>query len=407
MVRMKHMKYFLIPLLFPTVALAQECESGRYATEQFTDIGVTYAIPFGSNSNLAGGEQTLYMDVFEPLGDPLEQRPVVLVAFGGSFVAGSRADVAPICQAFARRGFVAIAPDYRIGFFLPNTNSTSQAVLRGAHDMKACVRYLRRSVEEMENPYRIDTERILIGGISAGAISALHAGFLDLPEEWPTALSAQYDALGGIEGNSGNSGYSSAVKAIFSFSGALGDTLWIGDGDLPVCSVHEVGDAVVPYYTEEVAVFSIPTGLVASGSHDIHARLDHQGVPNCLLTYPGTGHVGYLDYEPLNSVAFVLDFCAAQVCDQELGCGNVTASVSDQMNLDTFSVFPNPTEGSMMIRVTKQTWITVSDPTGRVLLRERTATGVANMDLSTFAAGTYLIHDDDGAGQFIIKVDPR
>ncbi|MBK9175970.1 MAG: alpha/beta hydrolase [Flavobacteriales bacterium] len=183
---------------------AQDCSSGRYVNANvFSNVTVTQAVAFGSNIGVNGSAQTLRMDVYQPTGDAETLRPVVVVAFGGSFISGSRGDVANICNDLAKRGYVAIANDYRVGFFIPNQTTTTRAVMRGAHDMRACVRYLRRSVAEMGNPYGIDTTRIVVGGVSAGAISALHATYLDQESEIPAVLLPEMAALGGIEGNSG------------------------------------------------------------------------------------------------------------------------------------------------------------------------------------------------------------
>ncbi|MFN3876396.1 MAG: alpha/beta hydrolase, partial [Flavobacteriales bacterium] len=137
---MKHIAA-LILLMTSAPMLAQECLGGRYFTpEYFAQATVTEGVVFGSNTGVNGGTQTLRMDVYQPVGDDLPLRPVVVCAFGGSFVTGSRADVAPICNDLAKRGFVAVANDYRVGFFIPNETTTMRAVMRGAHDMRACVR---------------------------------------------------------------------------------------------------------------------------------------------------------------------------------------------------------------------------------------------------------------------------
>ncbi|MBL7938292.1 MAG: carboxylesterase family protein [Flavobacteriales bacterium] len=405
---MVHHRYWSLLIgLLELPGVAQDCATGRYRSEQFAEVTVTTGVAFGSNIAVAGGAQTLYMDVYEPTGDLLDERPVAIVAFGGSFVAGSRTDVADACRMFAKMGYVAVAPDYRIGFFLPNTYSTSLAVMRGAHDMKACVRFLRRSVAENGNPYGIDVDRIMIGGFSAGAISALHAGFLDQDSELPAALASQAVALGGAEGLSGNAGYSSDVLGIFSFSGALGDTLWVGSGDLPLCSVHETGDAVVPYYTQEVSVFGIPTGLIASGSHDIHERLDHLGIDNCLLTYPGNGHLGYLDSDPEGALGFVHDFCADLVCGEGADCGNVQASIGNGPSVHQgLSASPNPTRGILNVMGGISPLI-VQDPSGREVLRTNAVPGSTVLDLSHLSDGTYLLRSIDPAVPVvrIVKMD--
>ena len=405
MIHYYHWSLLLCLLELPVIA--QECASGRYRSEQFQDITVTTSVAFGSNLAVGGGAQTLYMDIYEPTGDVLEERPVAIITFGGSFITGSRADVADACRTFARMGYVAVAPDYRVGFFLPNTYSTALAVMRGAHDMKACVRFLRRSVAENGDPYGIDLDRIVIGGYSAGAISALHAGFLDEDGELPPVLAPQSAALGGAEGLSGNPGYSSDVLGIFSFSGALGDTLWVQSDDLPLCSVHEVGDEVVPYYTQEVSVLGISTGLYASGSHDIHERLDHLGIDNCMLTYPGNGHVGYVDYDPDGSMGFVLDFCADLVCGDEVDCGNVVSAITDgRTSIHELFASPNPTTGLLSVAGGTSPLV-FHDPSGREVLRTSSGPRVTVVDLSHLSNGTYLLRSTDPTSTVIriVKLD--
>ncbi len=371
-------------------AQAQDCSTGRYVTaDLFPEVEVIQAVPFGSNTGVNGSPQTLYMDVYKPVGDTEQARPVVVVAFGGSFIVGSRADVAPLCMDFAKRGYVAVANDYRVGFFLPNENTTMQAVMRGAHDMRACVRYLRRSVAESDNPYGIDTSRIIVGGVSAGAISAVHATYLDEESEIPAVLAPQSVAFGGIEGNSGNAGYSSEVMACFSFSGAIGDTAWIGPDDRPIVSLHEVADNVVPCYTAPVYVSGFPTGLTASGSHDIHVRADHQSTINCFRSYPGNGHVGYLSTDYATAMDYTARFLGELVCGAEVTCG-VTTAVNEATE-PVFLLGPNPTTGTLALQAERALAIDVLDASGRVLLQQRLQPGRQVVDLGSLPAGAYFI----------------
>lgn len=399
---------FSLCLSLPLLAGAQDCSNGRYTDpDHFPNVTVTTAIEFGSNTGVSGGNQILRMDVYEPTGDVLDARPVVLVAFGGSFISGSRGDVASICQAFARLGYVAVAHDYRVGFFFPNEASTTRAVMRGAHDMRACVRYLRKTVAEDGNPYRIDQDRIIIGGVSAGAISAVHAAYLDQESEIPAVLVPESPALGGIEGNSGSPGYSSEVLACYSFSGAIGDTSWVVPGDVPLASIHEVGDGVVPYYTQEVSVIGIPTGLVASGSHDLHLRFAHLDVPNCFLSYPGNAHVGYLQTDVQTALGFVAQFMADIVCGQEPGCGNITTTSVDELaNAGAANAYPNPTTGLVRLELPAGEWATLLDLEGRILRTLRSSTGLVQFDLSGMTNGVYLLRTSvHPEGQRLVKVD--
>ena len=265
-----------------------DCSGGRYSTfDLFSNVDVTSAVTFGNNTALSGSAVDLKMDIYEPAGDSQTDRPVILMAFGGSFIGGSRGDVAFMCNILAKMGYVAVAPDYRVGFFLPNEITTTLAVLRGAHDMNACVRYLKKTAAEDGNPYGIDCERIIVGGISAGAIAAIHSAYLDKLSEVPAYMVNDTAGLGGVEGNSGTPDYSSDAVGVISFSGAIGDTSWIEAGGAAIVSIHEENDNVVPYLTQEVSVSGFPTGLIASGSAHVHLRADNQGVSNDLKTYLG------------------------------------------------------------------------------------------------------------------------
>lgn len=381
-----------------------DCGTGRYTDPAFADsVTVSSGLLFGNNIGVNGQPQDLYLDVYAPAGDTATDRAVVIVAFGGSFVAGTRQDVADLCELFARRGFVAVAPDYRVGFFFPSEATTTRAVLRSMHDIKACVRFLRKSVDVDGDPFGIDPDRIMVGGVSAGAIGSIHATYLDQSSEIPPVLYGDTASIGGIEGNSGNPGYSSAVLACYSFSGAIGDSAWIQPGDEPLVSVHEVGDGVVPYYTQMVSVLGIPTGLTASGSHDIHVRCENTGVTNCLLTYPGNGHVGYLTSDPVVSFDYVADFVAAMACNTPAGCVSSTTSVAEAESVPTLRAYPNPTARTVVIEsaTAQQAYLLASD--GRVVRTLRLVPGPNPIDLGSVAHGIYTLRTPQGASVRLVK----
>ena len=107
--------------------------------------------------------------------------------------------------------------------------------------------------------YRIDPARIAIAGTSAGAITALHVG-----------------ANADDPGDSGNPGYSSAVGAAVSLSGAklLGSE---SEGDAPLLMFHGTVDDQVPY---DWAVNTLDEAQAA-------------GLVSYLTTYQGEGHVPF------------------------------------------------------------------------------------------------------------------
>lgn len=384
----------LLLIAFGSATAQSDCGTGRYTDPLYFDsVSVLSGVVYGANNGVNGQPQTLLLDVYQPVGDTFQDRPVVIVAFGGSFIAGTRQDVAELCVAFAQRGYVAIAPDYRIGFFFPTEATTTRAVVRCMHDLKACVRFLRKTVAEDGDPYGIDTERIIVGGVSAGAIGALHCTYLDQSSEIPPILFGDTATTGGVEGLSGSQGYSSDVLACYSLSGAIGDTTWIQAGDQPLCSIHEVGDGVVPYGTMEVSVVGIPTGLMASGSGDIHPRFDHLGIPNCFLSYPGTGHVGYLTSDPVTSVEFVAQFCANMVCGPVSSCGTLYAAVPEHAD-DMFNAYPNPTTGPVTLDLNEASDISILAADGRCVKRLRLNAGRSMIDLQDLPDGLYILRTE-------------
>ncbi len=391
---MKHLSALLIATGLASSVFAQsECSNGRYLDPMYFDsVMVTSAVTFGSNTPVSGGgTQTLRMDIYQPVGDVLSARPVVVVAYGGSFITGQRSDVADLCERFAHLGYVAVAPDYRVGFFFPNAHTTELAVVRCMHDMRAAIRCLRKTAAVDGNPYGIDPDRIIVGGISAGGIGALQVTYLDQSSEIPPIMYPDTMTIGGIEGNSGWPTYSSDVVACWSMSGAIGDTSWIQPGDQPCISLHEEGDGVVPYGTEEVSVIGIPTGLIASGSSDVHRRLDHEGIENCFVSYPGSQHVGYLTYDTENAFGAVARFCADVTCGNAISCGQLPLTVADDMVTVQPSLYPNPTMGQLNVRIEERSALTLVDAAGRVVLQMNVVPGALALDLSAIPNGMYTL----------------
>ncbi|VWX62966.1 conserved hypothetical protein [Burkholderiales bacterium 8X] len=141
-------------------------------------------------------------------------RPAVVLAFGGafhrgskendSFEGGSNTAIAEYCERLARRGYVACAIDYRLvtedpepgatpviaspqriptsrvdvvrrilGLPLATPDQLWRGIESASDDMAAAVHYLRTRAAE----WQVDTDRIAVGGFSAGARTALNAAF--------------------------------------------------------------------------------------------------------------------------------------------------------------------------------------------------------------------------------------
>ncbi|MHB1425854.1 MAG: alpha/beta fold hydrolase [Gemmataceae bacterium] len=119
--------------------------------------------------------------------------PVILCLHGGGWISGEREKMKGTIEVLARRGYVAVSPDYRLA---PRERFPAQI-----EDCKAAVRWLRANADK----YRINPERIGAFGFSAGAHLACLLGVTGKDD--------------GLEGKGGNAEQSSAVQAVVSFFG--------------------------------------------------------------------------------------------------------------------------------------------------------------------------------------------
>lgn len=318
-------------------ALAQ-C-NGRYQTEIFTQVTKTADITFGANTTAQGSNQNLTMDIYEPAGDNEPNRPLFVLAHGGSFIAGTKndADVVAICNSFAKRGYVTASYNYRLGFAtgIPNKAEATRAVYRAVQDAKACIRWFWKSARE-GNPYKIDTNQIFLGGSSAGAFIAIHYAYLNEESELPSDI--DINVLGDLHGNSGNPGYPEKIKAIVNLCGAIGDLDWIKPADIPICSMHGTNDATVPYGTQMLYMLQFIPIMVVSGSYSIDSLCQTNGTVSWFYTFKNAPHVPYLNNANYmdTTVRFISDFLYMQ-----LDCSTgLEAAVHKQSE-----IFPNPSTG--------------------------------------------------------------
>ena len=297
-----------------------QCDGQRYRYRMFEEVEVTSDVLYGSNIGASGINQELYMDVYRPAGDTHTSRPVVVLAHGGFFLAGSKegTDVVPLCEDLARMGYVAVSISYRLGIddLFSLEVSLLEAVMRGVHDAKGAIRHLRKSHAEEGNPWGIDPSRVVLGGSSAGAFIALHSAYIDDLDEVPDAIDLTQPGLqGGLEGLSGSPGYSSEVLSIVNLCGAMGDAGWMEVGDAPVVSVHGTADETVPFGTGFVQLLGLPVSQV-DGSWPVHLQAESLGLDHAITLLEGEGHVPHMSDAGAYDLtrAAVTSFTSRQVC---------------------------------------------------------------------------------------------
>ena len=251
-----HRRASVVVVLAVLVLLAAACDvrflavpgdgPTRFRDEVFTEVTVTSNLAYGTAVDQLGTPVTLRVDLYEPTGDTATERPVIVWVHGGSFRGGSRTSPEIVDQArtFARKGYVTASISYRLhptGCTVIDVYCVT-AIRQAKYDAQASVRWLR----DHASTYRLDPDRIAMGGSSAGAI---------------TALNVAYGAADTEPGGS-NPGPSSSIQAAVSLSGAsiLNDP---NAGEPPALLFHTTGDVVVPYAWAQATV----DAAVAAGTH--------------------------------------------------------------------------------------------------------------------------------------------
>jgi len=119
--------------------------------------------------NVSGTPRTLLVD--KPAGwKATDQRPAIVLFFGGGWVGGSVKQFERHSTYLATRGMVGIRPDYRV---IPKGDKGPPVMC--VADAKSAMRYVYSHAAELG----VDPQRIAAGGGSAGGHLAAFAGLVD------------------------------------------------------------------------------------------------------------------------------------------------------------------------------------------------------------------------------------
>ena len=315
-------KNLLLTAAFCASLFANETSAQtRYLDEVFTSVTVSSNVVYGNNKAVLTGvpaDTNLLMDVYEPAGDSLVNRPLILYLVTGSFLpryinqsaTGSKTDSATveICTRLAKQGYVVAAVDYRKGWNPAETDTDNrtqsilQAVYRGLQDAKTCVRYFRKDVATNNNSFGIDDTKIAVGGQGSGGYISLAYGSLDKLSEIQlqkfynnetsaymvdTTLWGNWSGIGGnpAYNTSNHVGYSDNVSMVFNIGGAVGDSTWIEAGEIPIVTMQGEADYFAPF---QYGIVTVPGTTVfvidVSGSSDISRMTNAFGNNNVFKT---------------------------------------------------------------------------------------------------------------------------
>jgi len=379
---------FCFVLMFAQHGNAQNQRYHDFVFNSYTIDSVTYSDTFH-----------LKMDVYQPVGDSLCHRPLIVLAHGGSFISGNRQDdnaVVTLCQNFAKRGYVTASIEYRLGSAINMAIDSAYAeneVLQAIGDGKAAVRYFRKDASTT-NTFKIDTNLIFCGGNSAGAVLFMHYIYITNVNQTSPALQTIINNNGGLEGNSGNPGYSSSVNAVLSLAGGLNDPNFIIAGDKPIAHFQGSTDNVVPYTCALAEQGAINVRLCGLGSLDPLYQSQH--LIHVSKVYPGAGHVPWqsntsemteVDSMSANFLDTITAWPTQVYCNGSVGVQNITSD-------DLIAVFPNPANREITIsfpELAPYNKVQLVDGLGRVVTEKQITSLRTTFERNDIASGVYFI----------------
>lgn len=264
----------------------------------------------------------LKMDVYQPdqAVDSETERPLFIFVHTGNALPpplngspnGTRKDssAVEVCKRMARRGYVAVSMDYRNGWNpLASTEeerrgSLLNAIYRAIHDVKQCIRFLKADANGPDT-YALNDDKVVLYGEGTGGYITLATATLDDPEELfidkfrpdilnPDVSYIDTTTVGNIEGFNGSlclyrpNGEDSDFDFCVNAGGALADTSWLDQGDVPMVAFHTVFDPFAPF-TEGVVIVPTTGGQVVpvQGSNLFMQLVNDYGNNASFATLPG------------------------------------------------------------------------------------------------------------------------
>lgn len=338
---------------------AQYCNDTRFtALETFdiSDVEWEYNIPYGLADEWfmdMPQPELNYFDIAypDPSVDPLEKRPLILLAHGGGFWAGEKEAMAYHMQLLAQAGYVVVSPNYRKGWFGTPTDCDGDpeslviAIYRAMQDVQACLRYLTANADT----YGIDTAHIYAGGESAGVYAVLTSMFTS-QVEWDAEFPAFSAMYGTITGETNNLNVDFSIKGYICMWGGIYDVYDIASADAkPTIAFYGISDDVIPPFFGNIQY--CPDFPYVYGGAGITNFLTTQGICNELHVNPMEGHLAYEpEYTAPNIACFVksvmCETCATGTYDfREADCDTLyiedPVPVADA-HVISAKVFPNP-----------------------------------------------------------------
>jgi acetyl esterase/lipase len=280
------LKYILsgcITLYMTFPACAQISGPIKYKDEVFSTITVRRNLSYDSTATTGKKNRSTLFDLYQPKDDGAGLRPLIIWMHGGGFKFGSKeaAGIQLWSTTFAHRGYVCAAINYRMGSkgLRFHFNDLVKGCYDAVQDAQTAIAWFRANAIRL----RIDTNRIVLAGNSAGGMIALQAAYSINAE----MLHLIGDDDSGLVSHAIDAGH---IAAVVNFWGGIFHIDWLQNARVPIVSVHGKKDGVVPYDHK---------GYPLYGSFAIHRTADSLHIPNQLKTYDDYSHELQKHFNPL------------------------------------------------------------------------------------------------------------
>lgn len=266
------------------VSHAQNMLTARYRDAVFTETVIQKDLSYATTAHPGVKDKYFLFDLYEPKADESTKRPLIIWMHGGGFTFGSKkaAGIQLWCESFALRGYICAGLNYPLAksSTLYKFSELKKAAFKAVQSIQEAVAYFKKNAEQ----YRIDTNRIILAGNSAGAIIALHAAYTS-----PSQLAQYVELPGDLLSSRINP---AGIAAVVNFWGGLFNVDWLQNARVPIFSAYGSKDKVVApdHKTGDTAMF---------GSAAIHQKAATYKIPNQVKMYEGYAHELQKHFNPI------------------------------------------------------------------------------------------------------------
>lgn len=386
--------FFIVTGLFIN---AQYCEiNNRFSDQAYFNsseiesiLDTTYALSFNNH----GVMQSLEMDIYYPSfdHDTLDQRPVIVLFHGGGFYLGDKTNFSYECEEFAKRGFVSVTVEYRLGEASDAGMEALKRSYRARQDGHAALRFLVENSELL----KIDVDNIFIGGMSAGSLLSQDLIYGE-QSEWDLLFPSISAELGDTDTAGNNYTHDFDLKALYNNCGSATSLNVDNSEMIPTVAFHKEYDHIVP--------IDANLNTYSYGSRKMHELLELANICSQLTVDTNWydpisgGHCPFTDWQgTLTRVNKASCFFKNLMCDNceggysevlfESNCSSITSEETIESN--SLNIYPNPAEDMLFIEGLKEnTLICIYNSKGQLI---QSQTSSNRIEIENLESGLYII----------------